>query len=419
MFVSMKAMDRMTKKKILYAILSAVVLLFWGSGIYYGQYIKDCYQSVSIRLDGEEAVTKRALMRALENEAVKNTKLIPLVTAWNCLNEQQVENEELAVKTKVRLLEVSGDMNQVYPMRMKRGAVTHEEDYKGCLIDETTAYELFKTTDSVGNLITYRDKEYCIRGIIKTKEQVVVIRIEDREHAYSNLELVYEDKLNGDLPAQDFMMQNGLAGSYMVLEGGFIAGILRLFYLLPAWFLGFYMLAGMIGQLWKRRNLPLQAVTLALLYLLAWVVVSWFMEFKIHIPERLIPTQWSDFSFWTEKFNALQHYMSDLDYLIPVPKDVLLVRYARRSLYYSLIALFGMIIFVRHRYLVIRKNHELRLCLLAILLEGASVLLLFMNGKLFHVTRSFLYMLPIFIISTGFKSSGMEWIRKARIKFSR
>ncbi|HEX3077005.1 MAG TPA: ABC transporter permease, partial [Lachnospiraceae bacterium] len=165
----MKVMSKKIRKNIQYALLLLCILIFWGYGIYYGQFIEENYQSVSIRIHGE-GVTSRIIERALENEVMKNAKDIPAVTAWNCLAEQQVENAVLSTTAKTRLLEVCGDMKQVYPKELVNGVIPVKGDSNGCLIDKNTAYEIFRTSEVIGNILTYQEKEYYIRGIIDAQE---------------------------------------------------------------------------------------------------------------------------------------------------------------------------------------------------------------------------------------------------------
>lgn len=293
-------------------------------------------------------------------------------------------------------------------MKFISGSLPNPEDYEGCVIDENVAYELFGTSRVVGNFLTYQGKKYCIRGIIISKEPIFMIHIYNKEHAYSNLELVYEDKGDGKQLVNDFMVQNALADDYTMVEGCFYAKMLELLYRIPAWFLGFYLLYQLLKCIWKRRTLPLQVLVLLIGFVALWCVLNYLMEFQVYIPERMIPTKWSDFSFWTEKYTAFQDVLKQITYLTPVPKDVILIEYTKRCIYYILISLVCMIVFVTHRKGFLGENSGIMMSLLAIVMECAAILILFKTGKVFSFTRGYFCMIPFYIMSFDFKKRGQE-----------
>lgn len=402
-------MIRKIKKKIFYILLSLTALLIWGSGIYYGQYINDYYQSVGVRIK-DDKVTKKVILRALENESKKGTKKIPLVTAWNRIEGEVIGNRELSTNTSINLIEVYGDIKQVYPMELMEGSLLNPDDYEGCVIDETVAYQLFRTREVVGNFITYMNKQYYIRGIIKSMEPVFFIQIIDDEKAYSNLELVYKDKENGELLAIDFIMQNELASSYTVVEGCFYGKLLELFTRLPAWCIGFYLLIQIVKSMWKRRTLPLQVLSLLICLIIAWFVLKWLMELHIYVPERLIPTKWSNFSFWIKKYTTFRNKMEQIAYLKPVPKDMILLRYITRSIRYTLISIVGMIVFITHKSIFLKDGNGIRISIYIVVLECITILLLFKTGKVYQLTRGYLYMLPLFVITVELVDKGYRML---------
>ncbi|WP_281532944.1 hypothetical protein, partial [Anaerocolumna aminovalerica] len=108
------------KKRPLIILLSLAALILWGSGIYYGQYIKEHYQSVSIRMK-EDRISEQKIITALKYEEIKSSKSIPSISAWNRLEEQIITSKELAITYKTQLIEVYGDIKQVYPMRLTSG----------------------------------------------------------------------------------------------------------------------------------------------------------------------------------------------------------------------------------------------------------------------------------------------------------
>ncbi len=393
----MKVTSSKIKSNIRYTVILLTTLIFWGSGMYYGQFIKNNYQSVSIRIHGE-GVPLRTIERAVDNEVMKDANRIPTVTAWNCLIDQQVKNTVLSTTAKTRLLEVCGDMSQVYPMELVSGIIPVKDDSNGCLLDRNTAYELFQSSDVIGNILTYQEKEYCIRGIIDTEERLIIIPKVGSNHSYLNLELVYEDKENGEQLANEFIVQNALASSYTVLDACFYSEIIGLFYLFPAWILGLYLLFIMLKSIWERRTLPIQLIVYLIIFLVAWEGIRWVMDFQLSLPDRLIPTRWSDFDFWTRKYREQLEHWKDFAYLIPLPKDIFFFRFARRCVFYSLISTATSMFYIAHRKKLMKDCNLLYSVIVCFLLEGVAVLILYYAGRIFTITRGYLFMLPLFLI---------------------
>ena len=61
---------------------------------------------------------------------------------------------------------------------MAEGPVLFEDDIKGCLIDEETAYKLFGSNDVIGNTIIYDNREFIIRGIHRAMEDTIIMQSE-------------------------------------------------------------------------------------------------------------------------------------------------------------------------------------------------------------------------------------------------
>ncbi len=384
--------------------------MIWGSGIYYGQYVKEYYQEVSIRM-GEAGVSEEKFMSALQYEEVKNPKNIPRISAWNRLEEQTIENGTLATSYKSQLIEVSGDIRQVYPMKLAKGNILTPEDYEGCMIDQEMAYKLFGAVDAVGNTVTYQNKQYYIRGIIKSPEPVIFFQMNDKKHTYSNMELVYDDMEKGQELAKAFMEQNNLATSYTVLDGAFYSGIIAGFCKAPAWLLGFYMLGQILMAIWKRRTIPLQVAVLLVALISAWLLLKWLLGFQINLPERFIPTKWSDFSFWAGQYKELREQIGQTAYLTPTVKDIIFLRYVKRCIAYTLISLAGMWIFALHIRSLLGKTNGFCLAALAVMLECGAIVILYITGKVFLAGNGYLYMLPIFIMAEDLVNKGKSWIK--------
>lgn len=346
------------KSRLLYIFISVALLIVWSYGYYYGQYAKSHFNAVSVRMR-EAAVTWHDIQIALENEEIKGKSDIPVITVWEKSDEKRFECQELATTANLPVIEFLGDVTQVMPFKLVSGSIITPADESGCLIEENAAYRLFRTKYAVGRRIDYESKSYIIRGIIKAKEELVIIPVIDEKNAYSNLEFVFGNKESGKQNVEAFMKENGFSDDYTVVEGCFYAGLIQIIPGLPLWILCFYLLYKLMkegkeisGYLVKEIKLKLKIKeikksvkrTLNINKLLESVgVFAAFIitvilfirlttEFVMPVPERYIPTRWSDFAFWTKQFKEAGKQILALEYLPPVTKDILLFQAIRRCI---------------------------------------------------------------------------------------
>ena len=145
------------------------------------------------------------------------------------------------------------------------------------------------------------------------------------------------------------------------------------------------------------------------------------MEFEVFIPEQLIPTKWSDFAFWSNKYHDFKNWIKDYSYIMPHYKDVLFKQYAGQSLFCAATATIGMAALIIHERILFLGNKKAGSFVVIALLECGVIYLLFMTGKIFRLPRAYLGM-PIFymIVRDCYQwcrlqltqSAGMLYLRK-------
>ena len=395
---AMRKMNSNIKRSAGFLLLFAAVCILWGTAVYYGQYIREHYQSVSIRMKGE-VVTERILIQMAEQERIKENQELTEITAWNRKENQTLVCDVLETKEEMGLIEVYGAMEKAYPVLLLSGYMPAADDKQGCLIDEESAYRLFRTADALGNSLIYDGRRYFVRGVLRSPEMVCLIIRAFEEISYANLELSFENSDNSGQLAADLLRKYGINSRYTLIDGYLISKSLSLVYLLPAWLLGFALLYDLSALLWKRRRIPLQAIGLVLVILCLWPLLSWIMEFEVFLPQQIIPTQWSDFSFWSRKFAVFLEWKEEMAYIAPNYKDILLKQYTGSCLSRTITAVIGMLALIVHERMLYFDNRRAGRFLLAVLLEGAAVYLLFAFGKVFTIPRAYLGM-PVFYMLT-------------------
>lgn len=294
------------------------------------EYIKSQYSSVSIRFK-TEGVTEKNLKIALENEKNRGSKILPEITAWTQLDDAEIVNKDLERRKEVLVELVEGDMSVIAPMTLKNGNYVYPKDHYGCVIDTNTAFALYHTENAVGNTLSYQNKDYYVRGVVKTSSPLLIIPGEGDETVYTNLEFLYSNnKEQGETLAEAFLNQNGFMQEHVIIDGCFYGGILHSLLELPIWL--FFLLLSLLAMkyIWRKRHelrphIFILYSIIGILIIMGYGMLLYQLTGNpIYIPEKLIPTKFSDFDFWSNQWQEIQGQLQLMQYLLPNPKDILL-----------------------------------------------------------------------------------------------
>lgn len=221
---------------------------------------------------------------------------------WAEHEDAQLTCRETGSRTQAAILFTEGNPELV---AQGSGLLLWQEN--GCFVDNETAEELFGTRLANGQLLWYEGQAYTVYGTFESLRQTVVLR-EDAgtEIFFPMLSLRVQDRENAGTAAEQFLMQYGLSGEVMdftfmgVLSGDFLL-------LLPL-----LLAAGLIRMLWRclwccvREEQPDAAkrfagmAVYAILILAVGAAACFMVQNYLEIPADMIPTRWSDFSFWAD-----------------------------------------------------------------------------------------------------------------------
>jgi hypothetical protein len=238
--------------------------------------------------------------------------------------------------------EVSGDMSRIIPMSFIQGNYVYPFDRKGCVLDSTTAYGLFGTIEALNNIVIWKNQEFIIRGIVKAKDKMMLIQVPEENHNYANLEAVYSSQNNNSIDNQgqllkDFLVQSGLPAPEAVLDGDFTVKILWDVYLLP-YTVAIFLIAAyiMIRFILIRKPVYLDIVFGTIIAFLLFILIKRTLV-PIHIPSQLIPTKWSDFDFYVNKYKELQEYLTTLKDIKLMPKNEVIQDYQNKCIFITVV----------------------------------------------------------------------------------
>ncbi len=218
---------------------------------------------------------------------------------WGEAGEETVSCPLNGARAKGRVTLLAG-----YPELMGAGGLSWQ---KGCLVDEGTARALFGTARCGGQVMSWDGEEYPVLNTVSGNLPRLLRLARGEDGDVLDRCVLSLPAEQGKTQGEAFLMRYGLQGKildYFPLWA--ITKNLLLFFpgllLLAAW--------GKLRRGWRSLSLsgirggeqiPLLLRTVLSLGLTAGTV--WLLEKQIVVPPDMIPSRWSDFSFWESWWN--------------------------------------------------------------------------------------------------------------------
>lgn len=234
--------------------------------------------------------------------------------------------------TKVSLLMFHGMPDSIAHFPMVAGRIPAYGENNVCALDKCTAYKLFSNVDVVGSNVNYDGNDWMIVGILDIDDSVLI--------ASGTEETVY-DHIAADHRETLEKLVSALGGEAdpFNLSGSETARLLWILCGLP-WAL--IVLSGIRRM--RRRSGGWKVVSnVAFCTALLGMVIA----LMVCIPVRLLPSRWSDLSFYGEQIRAFRNRSRS----VPTIRDVLLGRDAAITCLWCALAL-----------ITLRFEREVRSC---------------------------------------------------------
>lgn len=217
---------------------------------------------------------------------------------WGETRNQRLSCRETGSSAQVTVVSLSGN-----PELVGAGSLAWQD---GCFLDEKTAQTLFGTTHCGGQMLWYGGRACPVLGTVSALEPTMVTMAEDGD--LLNRCVLSAPAEKGKSLGSQFLMRWGLRGS--VLDFFPLWALTKDLLLLFPWVLLFS-----IGLfLWKdcrkwslfevisQKKWPILLKGALSLGILA--LSLWWTSRHLVIPPDLIPSRWSDFSFWGNWWNT-------------------------------------------------------------------------------------------------------------------
>lgn len=289
-------------------------LLCWAGALSGAQRAGELSRSVGVRF------AQDALTMAQWNQAGRNwTEDGPGTALWAERGEQSLTGIRPA---SAKVTEVAGDIQLVMGGRLLAGNWPAPDDKRGCAVSRAAADALWGDPAPLGCAMEWAGEQYFVRAVYEGEGVVVQASEEDGERRYSSLELLFPEAGNGREAAGRFLSENGFPEARAILDGPFLSQCLSWLVLLPAWVLVSTVAIRWLKLVLRTRKRALLCLMVSAAGALALAAMLWAAQFQLFLPERWIPSRWSDFSFWTKLAREIGEQIRQAAELVPNGKDL-------------------------------------------------------------------------------------------------
>lgn len=292
----------MIKRKAVGAVMLLSAVL-WGVSLWQGEKISQYGKDVQIRYQGQ-GVSRQTVEQMRETGLRPEEKNFPETAAWNVEYCVEARNPILEFKQEVTCITVCGAMDQIIKDRLVAGTYGYADDEEGCVISSKTAWELFGATNVTGQWISVKGKRFLIRGVTAGSYPMVILAAKRLEPPYfSNVSFSYEEGTGGEGMTEELMVRFGFPRQEFRINGSFYSAAVRLAQMFPGWALLFCFCLLLRQKGGRRRSLYFLIICGNSIFLI------WY---GFHFPGEFIPSRWSDFSFYGEKFRQVKENMFEI-----------------------------------------------------------------------------------------------------------
>lgn len=159
----------------------------------------------------------------------------------------------------------------------------------GCYLDTATVRVLFGTDKVAGQTVRSGDQSWQVLGVFDSLQKEMLCVAEEKT-ILDRILLLSSDYGRGRDELEQLLLRNGLGGD--VVDFTVVTALVQdLLLIVPLLLLA-------RAAKWLIKDLPGTGLRLAATVVFG-LAGLWYLTGNLHIPPDLIPTRWSDFSFWS------------------------------------------------------------------------------------------------------------------------
>lgn len=276
-------------------ILPCIALAVWCISTFASQRAGDMTNSVSARWS-DGGISPAQLTAQEEYARQDGVQNLPELTLWENRGHLPI-TDNADRSTGAAVIELFGHCEEICFEGLLAGVFPARGDTSGCAISEKTAFELWGSRDVLGKTILIDGKVYSIRGVFQGKDGLVLVQQESSStKSFPNMQLRLHGE-GGVAEAQAFLTRFGFSGAQL-LDLPLLGWLIKALAGLPAMTLGVHIMIKLLCRGIRLRAFPLLLSGYILPAGIAAGVCLYLSGFPWSVPQRLIPTKWSNFEFW-------------------------------------------------------------------------------------------------------------------------
>ena len=345
-------MKRVFSHVIKIALVLAMIIC-WVLSIGYTNRLTSVKNTFNIYFDKEEYLPAD-IYKMQQEEKDKDNPLT--FTGWYEKEKQSILNNNFNRTIESNIIFICGNS-----YLLAEGPILFQDDIKGCLIDEGTAYKLFGSYDVIGNTIIYDNREFIIRGIHRAMEDTIIMQAEsDSKDKIQGLLIdISNDGIeNVKLISERYgLKEYGVNSAVYYNLGKMCTSLLPLIILL-------IIVCSALKKALEIKDRPILFI-LSIIMIILWITAFFFItKYKISIPVDILPNKWSDFDYWKKFF---QECMDKIKYVIYMKKymiDIYVISYLGKIALCTIITI--ALFFINIRNIKIDSMKELFIAILAL-----------------------------------------------------
>ena len=269
-------------------------------------------------------------------------------TVWGIQNKTELKTEELGREANGTAYFIAGDVSLLF----RHDGFLLREDTQGCLLSKDLAYKLFGSVDIVGLSLTASGQTLTVRGILQEAEGAIVINAgEDTGKIMDAAIIRIPEGVLASSIIHSFQNRHGF-GTDAALPG-IVKDMANLVVMLLPVCMGSCLFIPWCKALNRNRHMG-GSISKFLFYpcLLGGICFllfyTYIAEISFQIPQDYLPTNWSDFSFWS---NLAKEKKNELLTLFTIEKrepERILMDSFLQTVKYSVFTLMIYITFIKH-----------------------------------------------------------------------
>lgn len=211
-----------------------------------------------------------------------------------------------------------GDASRIKPERFLAGSYPGELDTTGVAVSAELSWKLWGSLDTVGKEVRIGDERKVVSGVYEG-ETAAALMCGNQNTKWHNAEVSADGILTREELLQ-FLAASLMGEPDALVDGGGILGLLRLLQHLPIFALCVWVAVRLLRMNCKGTGkIVRRGVVLVSLFVFALFLPGLLLQ----LPPWLLPSKWSDLTFWSGLFETLWGYMKDWFALKPAGRDVL------------------------------------------------------------------------------------------------